>query len=352
MAKQQTLDLDFGGSMKSFSDGLSPKGAIIDGQWYAADYRNDKTIEQRLHNFFDFARERHAIFLRRSMKVPKPWTNDPILGNWKFCNIYRELDTVSQWITQNIIRPYEDHPHLWFMLCAARIINWPDSLQALMETKNAFGIDKFDPKVAYQVLKSRREQKLKTITGAYIVNSVTTDKDPDHIRGDKMAFIAHKTLDHIWIEREAIKGEFKSTMKNAVDTLCRFKGYGKFMAYQITVDLSYSNKWLGKAPDYNTFNSAGPGTTRGLSRVFHNEKLIHMSDEEKTKLLCFQHKASLNEDYWPNTHKDMRKGFAPLSLSNISNTNCEFDKASRLFLGQGKLRSRYDGGQSLAASLF
>lgn len=330
--------------MLHFEDDFSPKGAVVDGKWYACDWSKANDIESRLHCFFDFARERHAVYLRRALGLPKPWTNDPILQGFRFCNIYRELDTVSQWIYNNVIVPYEDDPNLWFMLCASRIINWPDSLQAMMDVKGGFGIKGlFSPDIAYGQLKARRKAGLKTITGAYIVNSVTSKKDPEHIQGDKLAYICYRTLGEIWPHRAEIAPVFKESLETAVQTLKRFNGYGPFMAYQIVVDLTYSKKWLGKSKDLNTFNSAGPGTHRGLSRVFHGQKFVLMTPQEKTRLLLFQLKASNNSNYWPNTSSDMKKGFAPISLSNMSNINCEADKHARLFLGEGKMRSTYPG---------
>ena len=333
-----------------FKDDLSPKGAFIEVgpdrslQWYCTDWKKAKDIESRLHCFFDFARERHAVYLRRAAGLPKPWTNDPILQTKKFCNIYRELDTVSQWVINEVIKPYEDDPNLWFMLCACRAINWPDTLAEMIDVRGGFGIrGQYSPDVAYSVMKSRGDRGLKTITGAYLVNSVTTPKDPDHIRGNKRAYLAYRTLGEIWSARKEVQGGFKSTLQLAVETLQKYKGYGPFVSYQVTVDLSYSNKWLGKAPDLNTFNSAGPGTARGLSRVFHGEKSVRMDNNEKTRLLAFQLKASGNQDYWPQTSKDMKIGFAPLSMSHVSNINCEADKHARLQLGEGKMRSSYPG---------
>jgi hypothetical protein len=272
----------------------------------------------------------------------------------KFTNVYRELDTVSQWVINEVIKPYEDDPNLWFMLCACRVINWPDTLVEMMDVRGGFGIKgQYSPDIAYSVLKSRGDRGLKTITGAYLVNSVTTAKDPAHIRGNKRAYLAYRTLGEIWAARKEVQNCFKSTLELAVDTLQKFHGYGPFCSYQVVVDLTYTDKWLGKAADLDTFNSAGPGTCRGLSRVFHGEKKVAMDDKEKTKLLAFQLKASRSTEYWPNTSKDMKTGFATLHMSHVSNINCEFDKHVRLQLGEGKMRSVYPGrADTWQASLF
>jgi hypothetical protein len=53
--------------------------------------------------FWSFAAERQAIFWRRMSQANPPWTNDPILGTFKFTNAYRASDRVSQYLIQNVI---------------------------------------------------------------------------------------------------------------------------------------------------------------------------------------------------------------------------------------------------------
>ena len=85
--------------------------------------------------FLKFAHERHEIYLRRTAGRPKPWTRDPILQTYSFTNVYRELDRVTIWVREHIREPFADHPHLWFMLCMASQINWPETLEELIQDK-------------------------------------------------------------------------------------------------------------------------------------------------------------------------------------------------------------------------
>lgn len=43
-----------------------------------------------------FAQEREAIRLRRAAGEGAPWTRDPIMADWSFCNVRREDDRVTQ----------------------------------------------------------------------------------------------------------------------------------------------------------------------------------------------------------------------------------------------------------------
>src|SRR5689334_18270158 len=52
--------------------------------------------------YWKFAAERHAAFERRLSGEPWPWTNDQILRTFKFCNVYRAIDRVSQYLIANV----------------------------------------------------------------------------------------------------------------------------------------------------------------------------------------------------------------------------------------------------------
>jgi len=43
--------------------------------------------------FFDWINERHSIWCRRRNGQKKPWTKDAIFMDWKFTNVFRQLDT-------------------------------------------------------------------------------------------------------------------------------------------------------------------------------------------------------------------------------------------------------------------
>ncbi|MXW20558.1 MAG: hypothetical protein F4Z95_07115, partial [Gammaproteobacteria bacterium] len=50
-----------------------------------------------------FAAERQAVFFRRALGNPPPWTADTVLRNYKFTNVYRAADRVSQYLIRNVI---------------------------------------------------------------------------------------------------------------------------------------------------------------------------------------------------------------------------------------------------------
>jgi hypothetical protein len=75
--------------------------------------------------------EREAIRLRRATGQLRPWTNDPILDSWSFCNVRREDDRVTCWIAVNWREPHANDQDLFFAMAVARLVNWPDTLAEL-----------------------------------------------------------------------------------------------------------------------------------------------------------------------------------------------------------------------------
>jgi alpha-glutamyl/putrescinyl thymine pyrophosphorylase clade 1/Thymidylate kinase len=60
--------------------------------------------------YWQFAAARQAVFFKRFVQSPPPWTNDPILQEYKFTNTYRASDRVSQFLVRHVI--YEGDPYV------------------------------------------------------------------------------------------------------------------------------------------------------------------------------------------------------------------------------------------------
>ena len=53
--------------------------------------------------YWSFLIERQRILFKRLQGAPPPWTLDPILGSYRFTNVYRATDRVSQYLIRNVI---------------------------------------------------------------------------------------------------------------------------------------------------------------------------------------------------------------------------------------------------------
>ncbi len=277
---------------------------------------------------FKFIQERHTIFTRRLAGQAKPWTKDPILQSYRFCNIYRENDTVTQWIAVNWREPFYSDPDLWFAMVVARLINWPESLAAIKMFKA--GKVSWDPGQFAKALCRRKDAGEKVFTGAYMIHA-----GPDAGMG-KAGYLADQVLTPMWALRKDIRPESWDTLESFHARLMSCKDMGSFMAGQVVADTKYS-ACLSKehTTDWWTWAAMGPGSARGLNRVLGRDvKGTWLQDAwlAKLQLLAAEIAPMLEKSGMPRLHNQ-----------DLQNCLCEFDKYERVRLGEGRPRSLYDG---------
>lgn len=218
-----------------------------------------------------FMKERHRIHLRRQAGASKPWTKDPVLKTFKFCNVYRELDAVSIWIREKIREPFAEHSHLWFALAVARQINWPGTLKELLDA----GLippkaDFWDKAAARALMMNRKARGEKLYTGAYMLNA--HGRGPDD-PSDKAFFTCYLVLDSIWQARDSFMKAFEvGTLESVHAAFLPHHGWGSFTAAQVVADLKYTRYLpVETTEDWWTWAASGPGSRRGLNVVLGRE---------------------------------------------------------------------------------
>ncbi len=296
---------------------------------------------------FYWMNERHRIHLRRQAGDPWPWTKDRILQEYRFCNVFRELDTVTIWIRKNIREKLANHPNLWFWLCAARQINWPDTLNEIIVRMTRY--PDWDPDSMLYIMRERQRSGDKVYTGAYMISG----------QGggglDKPYLTVMMTLEPLWqkAQREGIPFERPGcTIEEAVNWFDGIRGWGPFMAYEAVTDMRHT-RYLHNAPDIYTWANPGPGARRGLNRIFGRLLDQHVRMEEclaemrillalandnvdmemlnSLPVLCRWTDKQLMADYLPT----------PLEMRDIEHSLCETDKYLRVLNGEGRPRAKY-----------
>jgi hypothetical protein len=88
-------------------------------------------IKDPTERLLAFAVEREDIRRRREQGRARPWTFDPVLQQFRFCNIRREDDRTTREIAALWREPYKAHPDVWFAMAVARLVNWVPTLKEL-----------------------------------------------------------------------------------------------------------------------------------------------------------------------------------------------------------------------------
>ncbi|MDB5069669.1 MAG: hypothetical protein JWM87_780 [Candidatus Eremiobacteraeota bacterium] len=265
--------------------------------------------------------ERETIRRKKEAGEPRPWTSDPILAEWRFCNVNRCDDRETRWIFEHIIAAHADSETLWFNLAIARFVNWSPAL-AHIGYFDEWNAEHF----VCAVLDMQRHGE-KVYTGAYMIPAGGSGV-PKH------EFLADEVFTPLW----RLRGE-RPWAKQCSEWdafFRRVRCMGDFLRNQIITDMKYTADLPRDAtPDWTWFVLAGPGTQRGLSRL-HGRPLDTKWRVDNSCYALYGLRDRLRADgvlaETPTIFDD---------LNNVSNCMCEFDKYSRVLLGEGTPRARY-----------
>lgn len=277
-------------------------------------------------NLLHFVGERERVRSFKEAGAPAPWTGDEILQRYRFCNIRRRDDRVSRWLLQNAYPHLDPDGDPWFVAALMRLINWPPTLSHLLGA----GVvredaDAYDGAALAKALEDyHKDHPAKTYTSAYMLFAGGRGRFSGVAKSD---FIAKHLLQGLCDRRYDIREAFKKrTVRDLVNALRQSFGISTFTAGQVAADLTYL-PFLENAPDLLTYAPQGPGSLRGLNRL-KGLKLGHLWDEQG-----FNEELQAILAALPTYHH--------LTLHDVQNVLCEFDKYERTRLGEGKPRSTY-----------
>ena len=88
-------------------------------------------------SYWKFATKRQEIFYNRFNENPHPWIDDEILNTYKFTNVYRASDRVSQYLIREVIYKNEQTlEEMFFRILLFKIFNKIETWELL---KNKVG---------------------------------------------------------------------------------------------------------------------------------------------------------------------------------------------------------------------
>lgn len=272
--------------------------------------------------------ERERIRAMKEAGAPKPWTSDALLRDYRWCNVRRMDDAVSRAMLRDWYRHDADPATALTAACLGRLVNWPDSLMGITGGM-AFELAQLDG--AAQALRARQRAGQKVFTGAYVVPGLAGESKIDTVVG------------HARWAAEKAREIYQPTLRATWASLCRLDGLGSFLCGQMVADiaeLDAGRSW----PDRLTWAPLGPGSARGMNRLLGRPKTSAMTQDEFDVLL--QALMGVLTARVPELWSELE-----LRTADAQGLCCEFDKYRRLQLDEGKVRARYDGGNTQVALL-
>lgn len=301
-------------------------------------------------HLYDFVTERYKIHIRKDfLKQKAPWTNNPILSQYKFCNIRREHDRQSQYLIKNISTnsclSLEDkivnsfYFRAWNNWDTMKDLGGPWTAKCLYSSHM-----KEQVRPIYKQLASEDPDR-KWWSSAY--NQGGTKQawrypDPNE-KINKEDDIPLRVF-HIgpWLkEHNTIEKLLSaSDQKVAFEAIKEIQGFADFLAYQIFVDLTYIEEFPFSE---NEFVVAGPGCQKGLNKLFDDYDCLTF--EEALFWLADNIDEIFNEVHPPfwagRLFVDLPQEDRFFSVMCLENCMCEFCKYIRTIEGNGRPRVKY-----------
>ncbi|WP_314824325.1 nucleotide kinase domain-containing protein [Prevotella histicola] len=293
---------------------------------------------QILCYYFYFMQERMKMFWKKcDSKNQGEYTRDNILGTYKFTNVYRACDRISQYLIEKVIykdiekyTPEDTLLRILIFKIFNKIETWEyiqDELESEI-TIESFNVHKIS------TLLSVRQKYTPIFNNAYMMAG--SHKKYDYLRTKHEKWLT-------MVEKEFIQTGLFNTILKAVSleevyrilTNCSF--IGNFIAYQYAIDFNYC-PYLNFSE--NSFVKAGIGAIRGIKKCFYS----YGSKYEDAIYYIQEHLDKLRKMYGYNDFKPL-PGHEP-TLIDLQNCFCETDKYLRakipeLKVGNVRIKQKY-----------
>lgn len=215
--------------------------------------------------YWQFASKRQFAFERRVAGENPPWTDDPILQEYKFCNVYRAADRVSQYMIQQICYQEESctPADRLFQIVAFRAFSKIETWSAVREFLGHYPtLDDLSDEGFTKALDYSRQRNGGLYTGAFILCATNA-------YGHSLKHLNHVELFRHMFLQDALGERLPAatSLHEVYELLHSYPLMGDFMSYQTAIDLNYSNRINFSE---NEFTKAGPGALRGMTKVFES----------------------------------------------------------------------------------
>jgi hypothetical protein len=288
--------------------------------------------------YWTFASRRQAVFEARLAGASWPWSPDPILQTYKFCNVFRAADRVSQYMISDVAYgpdPATTPRDRVFQIVAFRTFSRIGTWRAITATLGgAPRLHHLSSGAFGNALERAKVELGGLYTGSFILCASKAfgfdEKHRNHV-----ALFRHMFLENACAERILQA----PALADVVALLQSFPLMGPFMAYQTAIDINYS-----ELTDFseNDYTQAGPGALRGLKKAF-----IDLGDYSASDAILWMVEHQGKE--LARLELPFQGLFGrPLHAIDCQGLFCELDKYCReavpeLASARSRIKARYNG---------
>lgn len=254
-------------------------------------------------DFFDFVQERQNVYIRKEiLKNEPPYTDDEILQKYHFCNVFREQDAGTKVVME--LESDNDLELLTNIVCY-RIFNRRNHFDRI----GWIDIGNFDRQTFREKLVAVKA------TGPIFNTAYLTTWNFTYIL-DGLEYIMDNNFN--LKDCQSPNGVYKKLQK--------IKCVGKFLAYQLYLDLSYFGERFHKW-DGNDFVVVGPGSKQPIADMLGID-IKNLTDKQCTEYI--EYLRDIQDRYL-----DLEK---KLDLAAVEMTLCEIRKYNNFKNNTGEKR--------------
>lgn len=230
--------------------------------------------------YWKFAEARQALYLSRLRQAQPPWSTDPILSEYRFTNVFRAADRVSQYLIREVIHRDESNrsvEEMVFRVLLFKFFNRISTWQWLEASVGEITWANYDF--------ARYAEALDDAAGCGPIYSAAYVIPPPRL-GEPS-----KRRNHLRLLEAIMRGELPRavsetpSLRGVYGILSRYPSIGRFLAFQFAIDLNYSP--LMNA-DEDEFVVAGPGARDGILKCFGRDArgleediIRHVTEEQE-----------------------------------------------------------------------
>lgn len=290
--------------------------------------------------------DRYAVHIKKDVqKLPAPWTDNPIIQEFRFTNVRREHDKETKWVIENVCKADLSEANKWMNLILFRMVNKSETCKNFMPIDfgnvDWKGIVEYVSNTPSEYVMFTNAFKTSGVKGAAakVLGHTSAFKDKEHGVPPLVSVIQY--CQQLYEDESLIYNIGQCVNAQQVfQVLQEVPGIGYFLAYQIFVDMTYCPESLWSE---NEFVVAGPGARRGLDLVFDNrdgmtyeEALFWLRDN--WQVICDWLQLPWNPD---EIFTDLEPEDRYMNVMSLQNCHCEISKYIRAVNGTGRPRNKY-----------
>lgn len=282
--------------------------------------------------FFAVARERYRMMLAKEGKdefftktnYNGPWTDDPVLKAFRFCNVFREDDKTTRWFKENIREPLNTRENPVKLILATIAFRWFNRIETGELIKQSLLLDGWNP----TVIRATLQDVSPIVTGAYMIK---TPAKMSKLEGIIQCMNKAASMTEI-----TNLGDM--SLQAGHTYLTRVPYIGGFMAYEVISDLRHTCLFE-QATDIMDWCHLGPGAARGIKWVTGQEYNRNSPLDQESMLHACRQLLELSKEkqFWPSE-------WPKWEMREVEHWLCEYDKWCRGTYNGQSLKRRYPNG--------